>query len=414
MKLFGNREKRQIKSDTAKLPVDKNDVNTGTFFIYSPFMTMNEMLANTTVNACVSIIADSVASLSCNVYRKSDKGRVREENAPLFKLVRYAPNFDDTAFTFWQKIMQFLLLKGNAFIFVERNPDFSPRSLTVLDPDKVDIKRDDDGDVYYVYHVDGKDYKYNAYTILHIPAYRIKGLRGLSPLAYSTHAARLGLTLDEYTNMSFDGGYHQKIALEVDDDLRKNWKKENSKELIELFKQSYGGKDKQNDPIVMARAKIKPLDMPSNSDSQLAENRQYSEKEVAKIFRVPLFMLGSEASKFSNMEQANTFFLRHTLTPWLVRLQQYFDRLLTYPYRDKCYVEFDTDTLIRADFNTRWANHRANFQAGLFTLNEIRDMENMPRIMEPYGDVHFGLENYKPLSASMNTENDDSNGDNEQ
>ena len=79
MKLFGNKEKRQIKSDSNRLPVDKNDVNTGSYFFYSPFMTMNEMLANTTVNACVSIIADSVASLSCNVYRKSDKGRIREQ-----------------------------------------------------------------------------------------------------------------------------------------------------------------------------------------------------------------------------------------------------------------------------------------------------------------------------------------------
>ena len=229
-------------------------------------------------------------------------------------------------------------------------------------------------------------------------------------MEYATHSAKLGLTLDEYTNLSFDGGYHQKIALEVDDDLRKNWKKENSKELIEMFKLSYGGKEKINDPIVMARAKVKPLDMPSNSDSQLAENRTYSEKEVAKIFRVPLFMLGSENSKFSNMEQANTFFLRHTLTPWLVRLQQYFDRLLTDPYRENCYVEFDTDTMLRADFNTRWANYRANFQAGLFTLNEIRDFENMPRVDEPYGDVHFGLENYKPLDASMKDDNTSDEG----
>ena len=410
MKLF-KKEIRRIKNDTRELPVDRSEMtSSGDWFWDTDYMPASKLLRNTTVNACVTIIADSVASLSCNVYKKTDQGRKRIDEAPLYHLIRKAPNYYDTAFTFWQKIMINLLLKGNAFIFVERNDDFSPRALYSLNPDDVTIKLDDENDVYYEYRANGKTYKYNTHTILHIPAYRMNSLRGLSPMEYATHSAKLGLTLDEYTNLSFDGGYHQKIALEVDDDLRKNWKKENSKELIEMFKLSYGGKEKINDPIVMARAKVKPLDMPSNSDSQLAENRTYSEKEVAKIFRVPLFMLGSENSKFSNMEQANTFFLRHTLTPWLVRLQQYFDRLLTDPYRENCYVEFDTDTMLRADFNTRWANYRANFQAGLFTLNEIRDFENMPRVDEPYGDVHFGLENYKPLDASMKDDNTSDEG----
>ena len=414
MKFLGlelSRSKKTQEKTQEKLPVESSVYGgDSVIFHYSPYMTVSELMANTTVNACVSIIADTIASLSCNVYRKDSNGRHREDKAPLFPLVRRTPNPEEKAFTFWQKTMLFLLLKGNAFIFVERASDYSPTALYTLDPDRVTIKRTDKGKIYYTYRLNGQEYKYSPETILHIPAYTLGGLRGISPLEYSTHAARLGLTLDEYTNQSFDGGYHQKIALEVDEDLRRNWHKENSKELIELFKMSFGGKEKQNDPIVMAKAKVKPLDLPSNSDSQLTENRAYSEKEISKIFRVPLFMLGSENSKFTNMEQSNTFFLRHTLTPWLVRLQQYFDTLLTYPYND-CYVEFDTDTLIRADFNTRWANHRANFQAGLFTLNNIMDMENMPRVTEPYGDVHFGLENYKPLDTALsNSTADDSDG----
>lgn len=407
MSIF-RRETRKIKNDTKTLPQDTSENFTGRegWFWYSPRMSLSQMLANTSVNACVSIIADSIASLSCNVYKKTDAGRIRADDIALFNLLHSRPNYDDVAFTFWQKIMFCLLLKGNAFIFVERNSlTLEPRKLEVLDPDKVDIRRDNNKDVYFVYHVNGKEYHYNTEKILHIPAYRINSERGVSPLEYSASAAKLGLTLDEYTNESFDGGYHQKIALEIDDDVKRNWKKEDSKALIEQFKLSFGGKDKQNDPIVVAKAKIKPLDLPSNADAQLAENRKYSEKEIAKIYRVPLFMLGSENSKFTNMEQANTFFLVHCLNPWLVRLQQYFNRLLITGQEDY-YVEFDTDTMLRADYNTRWANHRQNFQAGLFTLNDIMEMENLPRIQEDYGNVHFGLENYKPLSTAMNEDAD--------
>ena len=112
MKLFGM-EIRRVRNETKKLPVDRYE-GSGGFFTLQP-----SPEENTTVNACVSIIADSVASLSCHVYKKTDKGRIREDKAPLYPLVHKAPNFDDTAFTFWQRVMRFLLVKGNAFIFVE-------------------------------------------------------------------------------------------------------------------------------------------------------------------------------------------------------------------------------------------------------------------------------------------------------
>ena len=91
----------------------------------------------------------------------------------------------------------------------------------------------------------------------------------------------------------------------------------------------YGGKEHANDPFIVANGmKASALDLESNADAQLAENRTYSEREVAKIFRVPLYMLGKDDSKFANQEQANTFFLQHTLNPWVVRLQEYLNTLL--------------------------------------------------------------------------------------
>ena len=406
MKIFGI-EIRKIKSEIERLPVSKD--TSGGLFYYSPRMTAAELLANSTVNACTNIIADAVASLTLNVYRKGENGREKVTDISLAKLLKTNPNYDDTAYTFKQKIMLHLLLRGNAFIFVERNWDYTVRALYALDPDTVEICRDDQKDVYYKISVDGKTYKCNTETILHIPAIRYNRLRGLSPMEYSTNCAKIGLELDEYTQNYFDGGINSRLLVTVPVE-QKNWTKEDSQKLSEQLLSSYGGRNNANKPLILSKGlTASPINVSGNSDSQLVENRKFSEKEIAKIFRVPLFMLGSENSKFTNQEQSNTYFLQHTLTPWLVKIQEYFNRLLPYDMKEDCYVEFDTDTMLRADYNTRMNNYVKGLQSGIYTLNQILEMENLPKVKEDYADKHIMLENYKAMDGNDNKEDDEKN-----
>lgn len=406
MKFLGL-EIRKVHNDTSKVVVDNYHVNTSPIFTLSPYMTRSQLLANSTVNACIRVISNAVACLPLNIYKKTKGGREQELNFSLAQILRKNPNYNDTAFSFKQTMMFNLLICGNAFIFVERNPDYTPRALYNLDPEYVKIKLDDKNEIYYEYTANGKIYKYNSSAVLHIPALRTNSVRGVSPLGYSTHAAKLGLVLDEYTNDNFDGGIHSKLLITVPQD-EKNWKAEDSQKLSERIMSAYGGKENASKPFILSHGlQAQPLNLVNNDESKLVENRQYSADEIAKLFGVPRFMLGSENSKFTNMEQANTNFLQNTLTPWLVCIQEYFDRLLCYPCDKNCYVEFNTDAMLRADYATRWTNHRENFKAGLLTLNQILDKENMPRVEENYGNEHFVLENYKPMSQSIQNNNDD-------
>lgn len=362
--------------------------------LFYPSMSRSQLMANTTVSACVMLIADSIAQMTCNVYKKTSSGRIRDDRPNLSYLLRKRPNFYDAPFTFKHTIMSDLLLEGNAFVYVAWNPDATPRSLTPLQPEKVRICFDENGDVYYEYICQGSVYKYRPIekaggNILHIPGDRYGTIRGMSPIAYTFHAARLGLTLDEYTNDSFDGGIHSKLLIEVPQ-TEKKFDKEDAQKLKERILAAYGGKEHANDPFIVANGmKASALNLASNSDAQLAENRTYSEREVAKIFRVPLYMLGKDDSKFTNQEQANTFFLQHTLTRWCVLLQQYLDRLLLAPYSSDHYVEFDTDTMLRADYKSRMEMYTKGLTNGVYTPNQIFERENLPKTSEKWGDQHF-------------------------
>lgn len=408
MRIFGleitRRKKRRNFTDVPQ------DLQTGGgVFYYSPRMTTGELLANSTVNACVNIIADAVASLSVSVYRRNgEDGREKDTAEPLSELLKHKPNESDTHFTFFQQVMLHLLLKGNAFIYIER-AGFSGQilSLFALDPDTVDIKRDENGSVYYVVSTDHGVFKYTKDNILHIPAIRYNRLRGLSPMEYSAHAARTGLELEEYTSDYFGKGIHSKLIVTVNSKALPGGEltKKQSKAISDSLLSAWGGRENANKPLVTTdNSPITKFDTSSNEESQLVENRAFTEKEIAKIYRVPLFMLGSENSKFTNMEQSNTYFLQHTLTPWLVRIQEALTTLLL---DESKYVEFDTNSLVRADFNTRWANYRENFKNGLFTLNQIMDMENMPRVDSEIGDKHYMQAQYVALE-----DNPDGKGEN--
>ncbi|WP_187107347.1 phage portal protein [Treponema pectinovorum] len=378
------------------------DYSTGTnVFYYSPKMTVGELMANTTVNSCVNIISDAVASLSCNVYERSKDGREKDGKSNVSKLLKYSPNAEDTHYSFFQQVMLHLLLRGNAFIYVERN-NFSGEiiSLRALDPEIVEIKRDENHALYYVVTTDHGYYKYKGDNILHIPAIKYNRPRGFAPLEYASHSARTGLKLEEYTSDYFDNGIHSKFLITAPQTIGL-LSKEQRQEISQAFRSAYGGKEKANEPIVMAGGFTGvPISWAENKNAQLVENRAFTEKEIAKIFRVPLFMLGSEGSKFNNMEQSNTYFLQHTLTPWIVKIQERLTLLL----RDENkYIEFDTNTMLRADYATRWANYRENFKNGLFTLNQILDMENMPRVKSEIGDKHFMQAQY--LSLEDNNKN---------
>ena len=282
MKILGFEVRRAAvpKMDKA-LPTVSRPASGSLLFMSN--MSRSELMSNTTVSACTMLIADSIAQMSVNVYKRTSDGRIRDDRPNLAYLLRKRPNYYDVPFTFKQTVMMDLLLNGNAFIFVARNSDGSPKSLTPLPPELVRICFDDNGNVYYEYNYGGQIYKYRPEYLLHIPAYRFGTIRGVSPLAYAHHAARLGLTLDEYTNDSFDGGIHSKLLIEVPQ-TEKKFEKEDAQKLKERILDAYGGREHANDPFIVANGmKASSLDLASNADAQLAENRTYSEREVAKI-----------------------------------------------------------------------------------------------------------------------------------
>jgi hypothetical protein len=82
------------------------------------------------------------------------------------------------------------------------------------------------------------------------------------------------------------------------------------------------------------------------------------------------------ASGYNSIEQNNIAFVTHTLRPWIARLEDAFSRLLP----DRAFISFNTDELLRGDYNTRITGYASALMNGWMSINEVRGKEDMSPI----------------------------------
>ena len=112
-----------------------------------------------------------------------------------------------------------------------------------------------------------------------------------------------------------------------------------------------------------------------------------------------------ERSTNNNIEQQSIEFVTYTLMPYLVNIEQEFNRKIFSPNEQKnSYVKFMVSGLLRADVDSRGDYYRRLFEIGVLSANEIREFEDLNRVE--------GLdEHYVPLNlGEAGKNNTETNG----
>jgi HK97 family phage portal protein len=118
------------------------------------------------------------------------------------------------------------------------------------------------------------------------------------------------------------------------------------------------------------------------------EHRESIVRDIARAYRIPLHLIagtGGDNQTYQNVESAGINFVRHTLLPWMRRLEDTLSAMLPVPQR----VRFNADGLMRGDLMTRVQAQQIQIQSGTLSPNEARQTEGR----EPYdgGDnFYFG------------------------
>jgi HK97 family phage portal protein len=376
-------------------PVDKA-ADAGYSFLFGRTTSgkpVNERTAmqTTAVYACVRILAEAVASLPLHVYEyQDDGGKKLVHDHPLYYLLHDEPNPEMTSFVFRETLMSHLLIWGNAYAQIIRDGAGRVLGLYPLLPDKMEVQRDDRGNIYYVYSRNSdenpmfKEYgniKLKAEDVLHIPGLGFDGLIGYSPIAMAKNAVGMTLACEEYGASFFANGANPGGVLEHPGVLK------DPSKVRESWNSVYRGVNNAHKIAVLEEGmKYQQIGIPPE-EAQFLETRKFQINEIARLYRIPPHMVGDlDKSSFSNIEQQSLEFVKYTLDPWVIRWEQSLQRSLLLPgEKGKYFIKLNVDGLLRGDYQSRMNGYAVGRQNGWFSANDIREMENMNPIPDEEG-----------------------------
>jgi HK97 family phage portal protein len=344
------------------------------------------------VYACVKLLAESIAQLPCNLYRRVDDNgsRERANDHPVYDLIHNTPNGWQTAFQYREFMQGGLGLRGNAFALVERNAAGEVTAIIPQDPAKVDVKVGSDRRPVFDLRETGET-NVPFSQMHHIAAFSTNGYTGLSPISAGREALGLSLAIEKHAGTVFANGTHIKGVLERPYVAgMKSLEEGQVKSLKQQWKTLYSGIDNAGEVAVLQDGiQFKSIAM-SNEDAQLLASRVHGIGEVARLYNIPPHMIQLlEHSTNNNIEHQGLQFVIYTLLPWLRRHESAMmrDLLTTDERKAGHYIEFNVSGLMRGDLQTRFTAYAQGRQWGWLSVNDIRRLENLTPVKN--GDVYL-------------------------
>jgi HK97 family phage portal protein len=215
--------------------------------------------------------------------------------------------------------------------------------------------------------------------MLHIPAFSLDGRVGLSAIRYGADVFGAAMSADDAANGTFKNGLLPAVAFKVDRVL----KPEQREEFRDYVKQVSGALNAGRSPVL--EQGITPESIGINPvDAQLLESRAYSIEEVCRWFGVPPWMVGKTdagSNWGTGLEQQMIAFLTFSISSITNQIQQCVNkRLLTPVERRTYYAEFALEAFLKADSAARAALYSTMVQNGIYTRDDCRVKENLPRM----------------------------------
>ena len=350
-------------------------------------------LQHIAVYACVRVLSEAIAQLPLHVYKYNDKGKERVPQHPLYFLLHDQPNPEMTSFVFRETLMSHLLIYGNAYAQIIRNGRGDVLGLYPLMPDKMKVDRDEKNRLIYIYSrydeanpnlKEQGDIVLYADEVLHIPGLGYDGLVGYSPIALAKNAIGISIACEDYGASFFGNNANPSGVLEHPGVIK------NPDKLRDAWHRAYGGRNAHKVAVLEEGVKFTPISIPNN-EAQFLETRKFQIEEIARMYRVPLHMIGDlDHATFSNVEHLSLDFVKYSLDPWIVRWEQGLQKaLLSDSEKGQYFIKFNVDGLLRGDYASRMQGYSIGIQNGFLCPNDVRELEDMNLIPEEKGGFTY-------------------------
>ena len=342
-------------------------------------VTIDKAMGVPAIWAAVNFISGTMAGLPLNLYQKTEGGRVKVDS-PLARILHDSWNDETSSFDARKYSYEQVFTGGRSITFIESNAAGRVINLWPLNPETVKIEMRGGRKVYRYKEQGRKEIVYVAGEIIDIPfSLRPDMMTSRSPILTNADTIGLGLAATRYGSKLFQNGgvppfmitgnFESGAALKrASDDLQSAIRAASKENRLALS--------------LPTGHEIKSIGIDPEK-SQLVELKRFLIEEYARIYSLPpTFLQDLSNGTFSNTEQQDLHFVKHTIKRWVEQTEQEMNLKLFGKLNNEFYVEFNLDGLLRGDFKTRMEGYASGIQNAVLTPNEARRQENRPDMDE--------------------------------
>jgi HK97 family phage portal protein len=333
--------------------------------------------------AVVNTLSRGIAAMPFKLYLREGNERKRDRDSDLARLL-FKPYERMTTFQLIEKLVADTCVYGNAIAIKGLYQDGRPRVFAPMSPRFFQIDRD--GDYIHRHPQTGKETGYRRERVYHAAFYNPDdetfGISPMEPLrmtlAIEDAAQRLG-------QATFNNGARPSSTLSTEQDLKIEKLRELRADVARLYK----GVDKTGLPAVLTNG-LKWQSMSWDmQQAAVMDFRKLTREEVAAAYHVPPPVVGIlDHATFSNITEQNRMLVQHAYRPWAVLIEETIGMQLISDFGDPAawYGEFDFRDMLKGAPLDQFTAYAQGINAGWITQNEVRELENLPRIDDPDAD----------------------------
>jgi HK97 family phage portal protein len=334
-------------------------------------VTRHTAVHSATVNACVRLLSNSIASMSPILYQRVGAGRAEAFNNPLHDILALEPNSDSTAYSLWSAFVSSIALTGNGYLEIQRNEDKDATALWFLNPHEVTPVRLPDASLAYRTvegMAAGASRVLKATDVIHCPWGSQDGVTGHSIISQARQTIGTDLAMDAYQGKFYRNNATPSGIITVPVD--KKVKPEDKIQMRQDWEELQGGSNQRRVGILDGGMTFSPLSI-SQVDSAYLASKNYSRQEICGLFGILPSQIGDTARVAGETFAAQQLtFLVDCLRPWLNLIQQELHRKLI-PKFSGLTIEHDISDRLRVDFATQMQGFATAKQWGWINSNQI-------------------------------------------
>lgn len=368
------------------------DFNSGANIIFSN----DSQLAFSAVFACFRVLAETFASTSVQEFKKRPDGdREQTDDTGNYQVLHNKANNLMSAYNWAESSMYQLNSGGYSVSIRQKNYLGELVGLFPLDWKRVKIQFEKcTNELEYIIDNDSSK-KLKREDVFHVIGPSVDGITGMSILEIASSASTLGLSYEKFGNSFFKNGAIPSGVFEHPSALNP----ESFKRFKEDLKKNYTGMMNAGAPMILEDGlKFNQLTM-KLVDAEFLSSRKFQVEELCRYCRVPLHLVQSlDRATNNNIEHLSLEFVMYSMLPHFKRYESCINNQLLTPkqVRDGYYYEYNINSLIRGDMKSRYDSYSAGRQWGFLSVNDIRRLENMPRVengniyMQPLNMIEAG------------------------